>query len=77
MERDWHLLLFVLVQNLPEMSDSFDENLFDLLPEVTESVTPPASTIPVTTDYPGEHGFQLHIRASGVAKCVTSTVSSS
>lgn len=55
----------------------FDPQLFDMAPEMStkESVTPPASTVPVTTDYPGEYGFQLRFQKSGTAKSVTSTVS--
>lgn len=62
---------------LPEqvLTEGFDENLFELPPETRDSVTPPASTVPVTSDYPGEHGFQLRFQKSGVAKSVTSTFS--
>ncbi|KAE8279095.1 Cellular tumor antigen p53 Tumor suppressor p53 [Larimichthys crocea] len=59
-----------------DMSE-FDPQLFDMAPEMStkESVTPPASTVPVTTDYPGEYGFQLRFQKSGTAKSVTSTFS--
>ena len=40
--------------------------------------TPPthaAPTVPTTSDYPGDYGFQLRFQKSGTAKSVTSTVS--
>ncbi|XP_023256390.1 cellular tumor antigen p53-like [Seriola lalandi dorsalis] len=63
---------------LPEvLTEGFDENLFELPPETLtkDGVNPPASTVPVTTDYPGEYGFQLRFQKSGTAKSVTSTFS--
>lgn len=59
------------------LHEGFDEKLFELAPEVStkDGVTPPASTVPVTTDYPGEFGFQLRFQKSGTAKSVTSTYS--
>ncbi|XP_034425104.1 cellular tumor antigen p53 [Hippoglossus hippoglossus] len=59
------------------LADGLDMNLFEQLPETVakDSVTPPASTVPVTTDYPGEYGFQLRFQKSGTAKSVTSTFS--
>ncbi|KAM6960378.1 cellular tumor antigen p53 [Tautogolabrus adspersus] len=55
---------------------TFDENLFNL-PEMStkDGVTPPASTVPVTSDYPGDYDFQLRFQKSGTAKSVTSTIS--
>ncbi|KAL0970386.1 hypothetical protein UPYG_G00241270 [Umbra pygmaea] len=61
--------------------DGFDENLFELadpaepFPAPLDSMPPPASTVPSTIDYPGEHGFQLRFQKSGTAKSVTSTFS--
>lgn len=59
------------------LTEGFDEDLFELPPAMSavDGVTPPASTVPVTTDYPGECGFQLRFQKSGTAKSVTSTVS--
>ncbi|KAG7243407.1 hypothetical protein INR49_011864 [Caranx melampygus] len=62
---------------LPEqvLDQGFDENLFELPPETRDNVNPPASTVPVTTDYPGDYEFQLRFQKSGVAKSVTTTFS--
>ncbi|KAM4611364.1 cellular tumor antigen p53 [Polymixia lowei] len=59
------------------LQEGFDERLFELPPDVapTENLTPPASTVPTTTDYPGEYGFQLIFQKTGTAKSVTSTFS--
>lgn len=59
------------------LAEGFDENLFELPPETSvkeAAATPPSSTVPVTTDHPGEYGFQLRFQQSGTAKSVTSTV---
>ncbi len=63
----------------PALTEGFYDHLFELPPEMStaDGVTPPASTVPVTTDYPGEYGFQLRFQKSGTAKSVTSTVSNS
>ncbi|XP_049613117.1 cellular tumor antigen p53 [Syngnathus scovelli] len=55
----------------------FDENLFDISVEqlANEGVPPPASTVPVTTDHPGEYDLVLRFQKSGTAKSVTSTFS--
>ncbi|XP_020484796.1 cellular tumor antigen p53 [Labrus bergylta] len=65
----------MLLMNEHELT-GFDETLFNL-PEMStkETVTPPASTVPVTSDYPGDFDFQLRFRKSGTAKSVTSTYS--
>ncbi|XP_061524810.1 cellular tumor antigen p53 [Phycodurus eques] len=62
------------LQGLPEQ---FDENLFNMAAEapVSDGVPPPASTVPVTTDHPGDYGFLLRFHNSGTAKSVTSTYS--
>uniref|UniRef100_A0A3P8NQI2 Cellular tumor antigen p53 n=1 Tax=Astatotilapia calliptera TaxID=8154 RepID=A0A3P8NQI2_ASTCA len=65
-----------LSQNLP-FTENFGENLFELPNDILQKdgITPAASTVPVTTDYPGECGFQLRFQKSGTAKSVTSTYS--
>ncbi|KAK0144108.1 Cellular tumor antigen p53 [Merluccius polli] len=61
----------------PELN-GFD-HLFSFAPDVSlptdNLLTPAASTVPTTSDYPGENGFQLRFQKSGTAKSVTSTFS--
>ncbi|XP_068611857.1 cellular tumor antigen p53 [Brachionichthys hirsutus] len=67
----------ILLMDSQVLADGFDEKFFELPPEspVKDFVTPPASTVPVTTDHPGAYGFQLRFQKSGTAKSVTSTYS--
>lgn len=66
----------MLFMNDHVLTEGFDENLFELPPATSgNDVTPPAPTVPVTTDYPGECGFLLRFQQSGTAKSVTSTYS--
>lgn len=63
------------LMNYPELR--FNEELFNLSSEMPskDSANPSTPTVPVTTDYPGEYGFELRFQKSGTAKSVTSTVS--
>ncbi|XP_069578988.1 cellular tumor antigen p53 isoform X2 [Brachyistius frenatus] len=73
----WRPQMDILLINDQVLTEGFDENLFELPAEILakDGVTPPSSTVPVTTDYPGECGFQLRFQKSGTAKSVTSTFS--
>ncbi|XP_074518304.1 cellular tumor antigen p53 [Halichoeres trimaculatus] len=66
----------MLLLNGQSFPEGFDENLFNI-PDVSskDGITPPSSTVPVTTDYPGDHDFCLQFQKSGTAKSVTSTYS--
>uniref|UniRef100_A0A3P8NQH7 Cellular tumor antigen p53 n=1 Tax=Astatotilapia calliptera TaxID=8154 RepID=A0A3P8NQH7_ASTCA len=68
--------MFQLI-NEQQLAENFGENLFELPNDILQKdgITPAASTVPVTTDYPGECGFQLRFQKSGTAKSVTSTYS--
>ncbi|XP_061817156.1 cellular tumor antigen p53 isoform X2 [Nerophis lumbriciformis] len=58
------------------LTDNFDEDLFELPPSMVVVAAPSTiPTVPVTTDCPGEYGFQLRFQKSGTAKSVTSTFS--
>ncbi|KAF3697925.1 Cellular tumor antigen p53 Tumor suppressor p53 [Channa argus] len=69
--------MYMMLMNDQVLADGFDEKLFELPPESStkDGVVPPSSTVPVTTDYPGEYDFQLRFQKSGTAKSVTSTFS--
>nr|XP_061806979.1 cellular tumor antigen p53-like [Nerophis lumbriciformis] len=65
------------INQLTDLSDQFDEKLFEITSAAfgNEGIAPPGSTVPVTTDHPGEYGFTLRFQKSGTAKSVTSTFS--
>uniref|UniRef100_A0A3P9DSN1 Uncharacterized protein n=1 Tax=Maylandia zebra TaxID=106582 RepID=A0A3P9DSN1_9CICH len=64
-----------VTESLSQLAENFGENLFELPNDILQKdgITPAASTVPVTTDYPGKCGFQLRFQKSGTAKSVTST----
>ncbi|XP_039649917.1 uncharacterized protein LOC120555321 [Perca fluviatilis] len=67
----WETALTPSISTIPE-------NLFESPPppdiSTKDSVTPPVSAVPVTTDCPGD-SLQLRFQKSGTAKSVTSTYS--
>ncbi|KAF5891138.1 cellular tumor antigen p53 isoform X1 [Clarias magur] len=60
-------------QDIPE--DLPDVTLLEDVLEPQSSSSPPTSTVPVTSDYPGLHDFTLHFQESSTAKSVTCTYS--
>ncbi|XP_066507989.1 cellular tumor antigen p53 isoform X2 [Hoplias malabaricus] len=65
-------------EDIPEdLQNVFDQSIFGEMsghaPQA--NIAPPAPTVPVTTDYPGPHGFKLRFQQSGTAKSVTCTYS--
>ncbi|XP_077443120.1 cellular tumor antigen p53-like [Stigmatopora argus] len=76
-ENDLLLPPVICINQLSDLPVQFDEKLFEMAadPFVNEGISPPSSTVPVTTDHPGEYDFMLRFQKSGVAKSVTSTFS--
>jgi len=71
---------FLQLLNDQSLTEGFDETIFELpTPDMStmDGVNPTSSTVPVTSDHPGEYGFQLQFQKTGTAKSVTSTVSNS
>lgn len=66
------------------LQEEFDPSLFEVSatepapqPSIStlDTGSPPTSTVPTTSDYPGALGFQLRFLQSSTAKSVTCTVS--
>uniref|UniRef100_A0A4W4GBR5 Cellular tumor antigen p53 n=1 Tax=Electrophorus electricus TaxID=8005 RepID=A0A4W4GBR5_ELEEL len=67
-----------LVQfTLEDLHDMLEQPLFSevQMEPPQPSTSPPASTVPVTTDYPGAYDFTLRFQQSSTAKSVTCTYS--
>nr|ADE21938.1 tumor suppressor protein p53 [Oreochromis niloticus] len=68
----WVASLTMALMDMPDLNC-----LFELQPSIStlDTGSPPTSTVPVTTDHPGEYDFKLRFQKSGTAKSVTSTYS--
>ncbi|XP_026854215.2 cellular tumor antigen p53 isoform X2 [Electrophorus electricus] len=62
---------------LEDLHDMLEQPLFSevQMEPPQPSTSPPASTVPVTTDYPGAYDFTLRFQQSSTAKSVTCTYS--